>query len=104
MAMMAKANTLEAPVLEILDLEALDGEVEAIPTLMNGLIAAARQMGTAKVRLQRSVRASTNVWAISPEARGARAAGGIATRGSRRTAPGRRSGRRRPMTATTPSA
>ena len=52
MAMMAKANTLEAPVLEILDLEALDGEVEAIPTLMKGLIAAARQMGTAKLRLQ----------------------------------------------------
>ncbi len=52
MAMMAKANILEAPVLEILDLEALAGDAEAIPALMQGLIAAARRMGAAKLRLQ----------------------------------------------------
>ncbi|MFN3668947.1 MAG: N-acetyltransferase [Brevundimonas sp.] len=52
MAMMAKANILEAPVMEILDLEALDGEDEAIPALMQGLIAAARRRGAAKLRLQ----------------------------------------------------
>tara|TARA_R110002167_G_scaffold8955_8_gene41143 strand:+ start:12582 stop:13691 length:1110 start_codon:yes stop_codon:yes gene_type:complete len=52
MAMMAKANILEAPVLEILDLEALADDNEAIPALLQGLIGAARQMGAAKLRLQ----------------------------------------------------
>jgi len=52
MAMMAKNNTLEAPVLEILDLEALAGETNAIPALMDALIGAARVMGAAKVRIQ----------------------------------------------------
>lgn len=52
MAMMAKANILEAPILEILDLEALADDVEAIPALMQGLITAARQMGAAKLRIQ----------------------------------------------------
>ena len=52
MAMVAKANTLEPPVLEILDLEALADDAEAIPALMQGLIAAARQMGVAKLRIQ----------------------------------------------------
>lgn len=52
MAVMAKANILEAPVLEILDLEALHGEDEAVPALMQGLIAAARDRGAAKLRLQ----------------------------------------------------
>jgi hypothetical protein len=52
MAMMAKANSLEPPVLEILDLEALSDDVEAVPALMQGLIAAARQMGAAKLRIQ----------------------------------------------------
>lgn len=52
MAMMAKANILEAPVLEILDLEALADDAEAIPALMRGLIGAARQMGAAKLRIQ----------------------------------------------------
>lgn len=52
MAMMAKANILEAPVLEILDLEALADDAEAIPALMQGLKTAARQMGAAKLRIQ----------------------------------------------------
>ena len=52
MAMMAKANILEPPVLEILDLEALAGDAKAIPALMRGLKAAARQMGGAKLRIQ----------------------------------------------------
>lgn len=52
MAMVAKANILEAPVLEILDIEALADDAEAIPALMQGLRAAARQMGAAKLRIQ----------------------------------------------------
>lgn len=51
MAMMAKANTLEPPVLEILDLEALQGHAEAIPALMGALLTSARAMGAAKLRL-----------------------------------------------------
>lgn len=52
MAMMAKGNTLEPPVLEIIDLEALAGHADAIPSLMTALLHAAPQMGAAKVRLQ----------------------------------------------------
>ncbi|RZJ02649.1 MAG: N-acetyltransferase [Brevundimonas sp.] len=52
MAVLAKNNILETPVLEILDLQALAGEAEAIPVLMDNLIAAARPLGAAKVRLQ----------------------------------------------------
>jgi hypothetical protein len=52
MAMMAKANIIEAPVLEIVDLEALRDDPEAIPALMRALLDAARTMGAAKVRLQ----------------------------------------------------
>lgn len=52
MAMMAKSNILEPPVLEILDLEALREHAEVIPVLMEALIAAARGMGAAKLRLQ----------------------------------------------------
>lgn len=52
MALMAKANSLEPPVLEIIDLEALADEAEAVPALMDGLKQAARAMGAAKLRLQ----------------------------------------------------
>lgn len=52
MAQMAKANSLEPPVLEIIDLEALAGDAEAIPELVDGLKQAARAMGAAKLRLQ----------------------------------------------------
>lgn len=52
MAQMAKANSLEPPVLEIIDLEALADDNEAIPALMDGLKQAARAMGAAKLRIQ----------------------------------------------------
>ena len=52
MAMMAKSNILEPPVLEILDLEALADEVTAIPALMDARKGAARRMGAAKLRIQ----------------------------------------------------
>lgn len=52
MAVLAKANILDAPVLEILDLEALDGDDAAIPTLMTALRGAGRAMGAAKLRCQ----------------------------------------------------
>lgn len=52
MAMVAKSNILEPPVLEILDLGALAHDAEAIPALMKALRNAAGQMGAAKLRIQ----------------------------------------------------
>ncbi len=52
MAMMAKANSIDPPVLEILDLMALRDEPRAIPALMQALLANARSLGAAKVRIQ----------------------------------------------------
>ena len=52
MAQMAKSNIIEAPVLEIIDLEALAWDDEAIPALMKALTSAARPLGAAKVRMQ----------------------------------------------------
>jgi len=52
MAQMAKGNSLEPPVLEIIDLEALADDAEATHTLMDGLKQAARAMGAAKLRIQ----------------------------------------------------
>lgn len=52
MAMMAKSNILEAPVLEILDLEGLRDHADAIPALMEALKTFAGAMGAAKLRLQ----------------------------------------------------
>lgn len=52
MAQMAKANTLEPPVLEIIDLEALAGDTDAVPALVDGLKVAAQEMGAAKLRIQ----------------------------------------------------
>lgn len=52
MAVMAKVNVIEPPVLEILDLVALRDEPRAIPALMEALLANARGLGAAKVRLQ----------------------------------------------------
>jgi hypothetical protein len=51
-AMMAKSNILEPPVLEIIDLEALANHADAIPVLMTAMRDAARAMGAAKLRLQ----------------------------------------------------
>ena len=52
MAVLAKTNILEPPVLEILDIQALADEADAIPALMQTLLAAAKPLGAAKVRLQ----------------------------------------------------
>ncbi len=52
MAMIAKANVIEPPVLEILDLVALRDEPRAIPALMQAFLANARELGAAKVRIQ----------------------------------------------------
>jgi len=52
MAMMAKANSIDPPVLEIIDLMALRDEPRAIPALMQALLANARSLGAAKVRIQ----------------------------------------------------
>lgn len=51
-AMMAKSNVLEPPVLEIIDLEALCDHTDAVPVLMGALKTNARAMGAAKLRLQ----------------------------------------------------
>ena len=51
-AQFAKGNAIEPVVLEIIDLDALDGYDEAIPQLMSALIHVARGHGAAKVRLQ----------------------------------------------------
>lgn len=50
-ALLAKANIIDAPVLEIMDLEALTDDREAVPALMQALKDAARAMGAAKLRL-----------------------------------------------------
>ena len=52
MAMMAKSNILEPPVLEIIDLEALEAHADAIPVLMSALKICAPAMGASKLRLQ----------------------------------------------------
>lgn len=73
-AMLAKSNVFEAPVLEIIDLEALAGEREAIPALMTGLMRAARALGAAKLRLQTV--APLGLERLGPWARSARREGG----------------------------
>ncbi|WGM29920.1 N-acetyltransferase [Brevundimonas sp. NIBR11] len=52
MAMMSKGNPIEPPMLEIIDLVALEGEQDAIPTLIRALLANARSLGAAKLRIQ----------------------------------------------------
>ena len=52
MAMMSKGNPIEPPMLEILDLMALRSDARAIPALMEALLANARMLGAAKLRLQ----------------------------------------------------
>ncbi len=51
-AMMSKGNPIEPPMLEIIDLAALDDEPRAIPALMQALLANARSLGAAKLRIQ----------------------------------------------------
>ncbi len=51
-AMVSKGNSIDPPSLEIVDLIALEDEPHAIPALMQALVANARALGAAKVRLQ----------------------------------------------------
>lgn len=51
-AMMSKGNPIEPPMLEIVDLVALDDEPRAIPALTQALLANARRLGAAKLRIQ----------------------------------------------------
>ncbi|MFN3352979.1 MAG: N-acetyltransferase [Brevundimonas sp.] len=52
MALMAKQRPIDPAVLEVLDLQALDGEaVDAFPRLMSALMAIGRAQGAAKLRL-----------------------------------------------------
>jgi len=52
MAVMAKVNVIEPPVLEIVDTVALRDAPRAIPVLIETLLANARRLGAAKVRIQ----------------------------------------------------
>ena len=52
MAMMSKGNPIEPPMLEIIDLVALQGDADAIPALMQALLNNARSLGAAKLRIQ----------------------------------------------------
>ena len=52
MAMMSKGNPIEPPMLEIIDLVALQDAPEAIPALMQALLQNARSLGAAKLRIQ----------------------------------------------------
>ncbi|WP_309627601.1 N-acetyltransferase [Brevundimonas sp.] len=52
MAMMSKGNPIEPPMLEIVDLVALEDEPRAIPALIHALLANARRLGAAKLRIQ----------------------------------------------------
>src|SRR5690606_22966913 len=52
LATVAKGSIIDPPVVEVLDLTALDGEAEAVPALTRALIGNARRLGAAKVRLQ----------------------------------------------------
>lgn len=51
LAALSKMSVIDPPVLEILDLEALDAAAGAVPALMQALMQAARAWGAAKVRL-----------------------------------------------------
>ena len=52
MAMMCKGNPIEPPMLEIVDLMALEKEPRAIPALIQALLANAHRLGAAKLRIQ----------------------------------------------------
>ncbi len=52
LAMMCKGNPIEPPVLEILDLTALQHDQRAIPALIEALLTNARNLGAAKLRIQ----------------------------------------------------
>lgn len=52
MAMMSKGNPIEPPMLEIIDLIALEEDTQAVPALIQALLMNARSMGAAKLRIQ----------------------------------------------------
>lgn len=52
MAMMSKGNPIEPPMLEIVDLMALEDEPRAIPALLQALLANTHRLGAAKLRIQ----------------------------------------------------
>lgn len=52
LALVGKGNSIEPPMLEIIDLEALDHDRAAIPALVRALLTLAPALGAAKVRLQ----------------------------------------------------
>lgn len=74
LALFSKGNAIEPVVLEIVDLEALDGHEKAIGALMSGLLAVARRKGAAKLRL--SVVSPRNLVRLGRYARIARREGG----------------------------
>lgn len=52
LALLGKGSSIEPPVLEIIDLEALDRDRAAVPALVAALLRLAPRLGAAKVRLQ----------------------------------------------------
>ena len=51
LALLAKGHPLEAPVLEVLDITAVEGDDQAIPALLRGFVDNAFNLGAAKTRL-----------------------------------------------------
>lgn len=73
-AQISKASEIEVPILDIVDVVALDGEPDAVPALVRTVLKGARSIGAAKVRLQ--VAAPEMVRALGPLADRARREGG----------------------------
>ena len=73
-ALLGKGNSIEPPTLEIIDLEALDGDRAAIPALVCALLKLAPTLGAAKVRLP--VVTETTLQDLGALARKARREGG----------------------------
>lgn len=74
LALLGKGNPVEPPMLEIIDLEALDRDRAAIPALVAALLKLAPAMGAAKVRLQ--VVSDSTLHDLGALARSARREGG----------------------------
>ncbi len=74
MAMMSKGNPIEPPMLEVIDLVALQDEPGAIPALMQALLRNTRRLGAAKLRIQ--VVSSDLLRRLGPLAATARQEGG----------------------------
>ena len=74
LALLGKGNPIEPPMLEILDLEALDRDRQAIPALVGALLKLAPSLGAAKLRLQ--VVSESTLHDLGDLARSARREGG----------------------------